>query len=1068
MQGLEKLHQLVDTVFRKPSSAPDGLTDAEAAGPAAKKAKTGALHDIIHMGPRGDMTLAQLIAAFTSGDPLNDRDLLLEHIIIMLQKLPPNSGLNEEISGALIGMLWNDLPHPPATTVSVTDKYHSADGSGNNLWNPDLGKAGNPYARSVQPCKPKSPSLPDPELVFDQLLRRRGPFKEHPSGLNRLFFSFATIVIHELFQSNTHKPYINNTSSYVDLSTLYGNNAEEQKRVRTFENGRIYPDTIASDRLIQMPPGVVALLIMFSRNHNHIASRLYQINELEKYKPWESLAENADQRKWQDEDIFQIARNVNVGFFANVVLRDYVSGILNTLRENTDGWFLPLGSEFKGLGGKRLDRGSGNVVSVEFAVLYHWHAALSAADADWIEATFTRDFGVKSADAITPTQFYKAAGQIAQKLQQTPAREWTFGGLKRDKDGRFNDEQLADLIKDCIESPAHALGARGVPSALKIVEVMSQLQARNVFNVCTLNEFRKYLNLTQYKSFQEWNPDKEVAAAAEALYGHIDNLELYPGLAAEETKPFMGGSGLCPGQTTGRGILDDAIALVRGDRFLTYDWNTTTLTNWGIAQIVPTPGGMGGLLGTLLFTAFPEGFTGTSTYAMFPFYTPKTIKTILADQKVLDQYDTTRTSSNIRIVGIHSYDGCKRAFDNRALFATFYNKAIRNVSDGKEFIIGWDDQQQHDTRSKILHEAFYYPEFEQDLIKFYKQTIPVLIKQRTLEFSNSGRRQIDIVRDVCNTAPILWLAQKFAIPIKDDEHPKGLLSVPELFGILLVLFVYCSFNILPKSEWTLRSKAIEMSSLLRAVLKARVQTNNGGITEMAVDWLTAGTAYKVSPEASKMYNALNKSGLSAADIVGDCIGMMVPVAGNVTQQATLLVDLFLSEGYEQYKARIVELANREDEELQEEMVGWVLEGMRISGTVPGLPRMCTQDTKFHDGDKVLDIKKGEKVLIAISKASMDPKAFPNPEKLDPKRPRQSYLLLGWGLHFCFGARLVTATLATMMKEIFKLKNIRRAPGRAGHLAKISEDLAGIDAKLYLDRNCSETPIPTSMRVEFDA
>ncbi|KAI8589889.1 linoleate diol synthase [Geranomyces variabilis] len=1062
MQNLEKL---VETVFRKPSTAPDGLTDDEAAGPALKKQKTSAFHDIIHLGARGDVTLAQLLASFATGEPIDDRKDLLEHIVTVMQKLPSNSGLNEDISGALIGMLWNDLPHPAATTVSSTDKYHSADGSGNNMWTPDLGKAGTPYARTVQPCKPKSPSLPDPELVFDQLLRRKGPFKEHPSGLNRLFFSFATIVIHELFQSNTAKPFINNTSSYVDLSTLYGNNAEDQKRVRSFENGRIFPDTIASDRLIQMPPGVVALLIMFSRNHNHIASRLYQINELEKYQPWETA--DADQKKWQDEDIFQLARNVNVGYFANVVLRDYVSGILNTLRQNSD-WYLPLGAEIKGLGGQRLGRGLGNVVSVEFAVLYHWHSALSAADAQWIEETFKKDFNVQSADEITPAQFYRAAGEIAKKYQQTPANQWTFGGLKRDKDGRFNDEELVDLIKDCIDAPAHALGARGVPSALKIVEVMSQLQARKVFNVCTLNEFRKYLNLTQYKSFQEWNPDTEVAAAAESLYGHIDNLELYPGLAAEQTKPFMSGSGLCPGQTTGRGILDDAISLIRGDRFLTYDWNTTTLTNWGLAQITPTPGAFGGLLGSLFFTNFPEGFTGTSTYAMFPFYTNQAIKKILEENKVLKDYDTVRSSSNIRIVGIHSYEGCKRAFDDRATFATFYNKAIKNVSEGKEFIIGWDDKQQHDTRSKILHEAFYYPEFDEELIRFYQHTIPLLIEKRTLAFTNSKKRQIDIVRDVCNTAPILWISQKFAIPIKDDEHPKGLLSTPELFGILLVLFVYCSFNILPKSEWTLRSKAIEMSGLLRAVLKARVQTNTGGIAGKAVDWLTQGTAYEVSPDAARMYNALNKSGLPAADIVGDCIGMMVPVAGNVTQQATLLVDLFLSEGYEQYKARIIELAARDDKESQEEMIGWVLEGMRISGTVPGLPRMCTKDVKFQDGDKVIDIKANEKVLIAISRASMDPKGFPNPEKLDPKRPRASYLLLGWGLHYCFGARLVTATLATMMKEIFKLKNIRRAPGRAGRLARISEDLAGIDAKLYLDRNCTETPIPTSMRIEYDA
>jgi hypothetical protein len=50
-----------------------------------------------------------------------------------------------------------------------------------------------------------------------------------------------------------------------------------------------------------------------------------------------------------------------------------------------------------------------------------------------------------------------------------------------------------------------------------------------------------------YSSFLEWNPSPDIAEAAERLYGHIDNLELYVGLQAEETKPVVDGAGLCPG-----------------------------------------------------------------------------------------------------------------------------------------------------------------------------------------------------------------------------------------------------------------------------------------------------------------------------------------------------------------------------------------------------------------------------------------------------------------------------------------------------------------------------------------
>lgn len=117
---------------------------------------------------------------------------------------------------------------------------------------------------------------------------------------------------------------MNETSSYVDLSTLYGNTCKEQERVRTYENGKIWPDSIASERIMMMPPGVVALLVMFSRNHNSIAESLLSINEEGKYGPWkpeEKLKWESEEskKKWMDEDVFQISRNINVGFFATIV-----------------------------------------------------------------------------------------------------------------------------------------------------------------------------------------------------------------------------------------------------------------------------------------------------------------------------------------------------------------------------------------------------------------------------------------------------------------------------------------------------------------------------------------------------------------------------------------------------------------------------------------------------------------------------------------------------------------------------------------------------------------------------
>ncbi|TVY47189.1 Psi-producing oxygenase A [Lachnellula occidentalis] len=1057
-----QLKTLIGSIRRKPAQAPDGKRDDEVD---ASNEKTSIGHDLAHLGLKNARTVAGAITTIASGEPLDDKELLLEHGVSMLQSLPPNSGLSQTVSNNFIGMLYHDLPHPPPTTAGPTARYRQHDGSGNNPWIPEMGKAGSAYSRSVPPTKTKGPNLPDPELVFDQLLKRTGPFREHPSGLNRFFFSFATIVIHECFQTSRKDPWVNETSSYVDLSTIYGNTEVEQKRVRSYVNGKIFPDSIASERIMMMPPGVVAVLLMFSRNHNHVAENLFTVNEQGKYKPWEKL--NDEQKAWQDNDIFQLSRNINVGYFATVVLKDYVAAILNTPRANST-WSLDLGAEIKS-NGNRIERGTGNVVSVEFAVLYHWHAALSAADDDWMETVIRSALPeLKSVDDMTVELFQQVMMTYGHKLMATEPKNWTFGGLERGSDGSFNDIDIAEILKNCVDEPAHAFGAHGTPASLKIVDIMGQLQARDIFNVCTMNEFRRYLNLKPYASFEDWNPDVETARAAELLYGHIENLELYPGLMAEVTKPSMPGSGVCPGHTSGRGILDDAVALVRGDRFLSYDFNSTTLTNWGFAKVgTILPGGYGGMLPYLLFNGLPGAYTGTSSYALLPFYTPTAAKDILKHNKTIQHYDLERPASDMKVIGIHTHEGCKKIFEDRENFRVMYQKAIRQCTDNHDFMIGWDDNKRHDARSSILHKVLFEENFEANVTKFFRTNVAKLIKDHSLKYSNSTRRSIDIVRDVTNVTPILWLAERFAIPLKTKEHPAGLLSIPEAFMVYLVLFMYQSFNIIPANEWKLREGAATAAPVLRGIFEAHLKTQQG-FKEGVVDWLAKGSAFEVGPEADRLYHALNASKLPIGDLVGDCIGMGAPVAGNLTQQASLLIDLFLSDGYEQYKDRIIELAHKDDPASERELQGFVFEGMRHAGVVPGLPRVASRDITIQDGARgPVAIKAGHTILIATSKAAMDPIQFPSPEKLNPHRAFSDYILLGHGMHFCFGARLVGSSLAATLKEVFKLKNLRRAPGRQGHFTVVEHEFAGVKMRQYLDASAKESPIPTTLTLEYD-
>jgi len=280
--------------------------------------------------------------------------------------------------------------------------------------------------------------------------------------------------------------------------------------------------------------------------------------------------------------------------------------------------------------------------------------------------------------------------------------------------------------------------------------------------------------------------------------------------------------------------------------------------------------------------------------------------------------------------------------------------------------------------------------------------------------------------------------------------------------------MYQSFNIMPHNEWKLRAGAMQAAAPLRSIFETHIKTQTGRL-EGLVDWMAKGSAFEVGEHADRIYHTLADTKLPIGDLVGDCIGMGAPVAGNLTQQASLLIDLFLRPEYEKYKARIVELAHMAPEASDHELQGFVYEGMRHVGVVPGLPRVATRDIIVQDGVRgPVSIKAGHTILIATSKAAMDPVAFPNPEILDPHRPFTSYTLLGHGLHFCFGARLVGPSLAATLREVFKLPNVRRAPGKQGRFTVTEHKLAGITMRHYLDASSKESPIPTSLRLHYDA
>ena len=244
-----------------------------------------------------------------------------------------------------------------------------------------------------------------------------------------------------------------------------------------------------------------------------------------------------------------------------------------------------------------------------------------------------------------------------------------FAGLKRDHDGKFDDDELVQILADSIEDLAGSSGANNVPEVLRAVEILGMQQARK-WQCATLNEFRKFFGLTPYDKFEDISSDPKVSAKLKSLFDHPDFVELYPGLVCEDAKqPMDPGVGIGPTYTISRAILSDAVTLVRGDRFYTVDYHPANLTNWGYQEVAyDLSVNQGCVFSKLFLQAFPNHFTFNSIYAHYPLVIPSENKKIMANLGRVDEFSWDRPARIAPRINVASYNGVTSILKNGDAF----------------------------------------------------------------------------------------------------------------------------------------------------------------------------------------------------------------------------------------------------------------------------------------------------------------------------------------------------------------------------------------------------------------
>lgn len=367
--------------------------------------------------------------------------------------------------------------------------------------------------RHLPPVADDPGDLPPVERVAD-LFSRTGPTKLSPKS-TVLFSHFAQWFTDGFLRSDRSEPRDprkNSSTHDIDLCQLYGLDAKTTRILRSGEGGRLksqmlsgeeFPPYLCSDGQIKpefeglsvlafdrLPVearnelfamggdransqvGYLMLNVLFLREHNRIAGLLA-----------------ADHPDWDDERLFQTARNILVVMLLKIVVEEYINHIAPyhfkfrldpKLLRGKESWYRP------------------NWMAVEFNLLYRWHS-------------------------LVPSTLRVGGRDL-------PVQETLFTTKPLIENG------LGALFEEASDQPAGHVGLFNTDAALRDTEVASIVQGRQT-QLRSYNDYREHCSYPRATDFDQISSDPKVQAALREVYGTVDRIEFYVGLFAEDSRP---------------------------------------------------------------------------------------------------------------------------------------------------------------------------------------------------------------------------------------------------------------------------------------------------------------------------------------------------------------------------------------------------------------------------------------------------------------------------------------------------------------------------------------------------
>jgi len=213
-------------------------------------------------------------------------------------------------------------------------------------------------------------------------------------------------------------------------------------------------------------PQVAMMNTLFLREHNRLAG------EIESANP-----------DWDEERVFQTARNALIALSIKVVVEEYINHISPSFRFRADpsaAWNAPWNKP--------------NWMTTEFSLLYRWHSL--------IPATITWNG--------KPLELFKTLMNNQLLL----------------------DGGLAGAFSDMSSQAAGRLGGFNTADALVHLEIDAIKQGQ-LCELASYSDYREYVSLPRPRDFSDVSTDQEVVDLLRKTYKSVDEIDFYVGLFAE-------------------------------------------------------------------------------------------------------------------------------------------------------------------------------------------------------------------------------------------------------------------------------------------------------------------------------------------------------------------------------------------------------------------------------------------------------------------------------------------------------------------------------------------------------